>query len=129
VHLCLGQLVEQHRDWREEIVARLGAIGSTSNGRIAALAAARPLELLPAGTLDDREVIGFFDARIAFLVGRVRSGLGALGDSNEVTRDLLAEIAGWLEMQSFFLRAHLSQRAHPTGPLLRPVARRSSRLS
>ena len=120
IHLCLGQLVEQYRDWREEVVARLGTIGASSNGRIAALAAARPLELLPAGKLEDRDVIRFFDDRIAFLVGRVRAGLDTLGDRDQVSRDLLAGIAGWLEMQGVFLRAHLSPLRAPDATPNRP---------
>ena len=114
IHLCLNQLVDQYRDWHEEVVARLGDLGASTNGRIAALAAATPLELLPEGRLSDRAVVAFFLERIDRLVARVRARVAVLGDRDPVSHGLLVAIDAWLEMQAVFLRAQPSYRRHAT---------------
>jgi starvation-inducible DNA-binding protein len=116
IHLCLEQLVDQYRDWHEEIVDRLRALGATPVGRIGALAAERPIELLPAGRLPDRQVVSFFVTRIEFLVRRVRVRGAALGDWDPAGRSLLLAIEAWLETQAVFLRAQPSYRGRQTAP-------------
>jgi starvation-inducible DNA-binding protein len=116
IHLCLEQLVDQYRDWHEEIVDRLRVLGAAPVGRLGALAAERPLELLPTGKRPDREVVSFFVTRIEFLVRRVRARAEALGDWDPAGRSLLLAIEAWLEMQAIFLRAQPSYRHRQPTP-------------
>lgn len=115
IHLCLEQLVDQYRDWHEEIVDRLRELGAAPVGRLGALAADRPLELLTAGKHPDREVVSFFVTRIDLLVDRVRARAASLGDWDPAGRSLLLAIEAWLEMQAVFLRAQPSYRRRQTG--------------
>jgi hypothetical protein len=61
---------------------------ASPEGRIAILAAATSLELLPAGKLRDQDVVEFFDEKVALVADSVRARL------EPVSRDLLVGMVG-----------------------------------
>lgn len=107
----LDQLIDQYRDWHDDLAERLRAIGDSSPERVAKLAAATPLQLLPAGDLRDRDVVAFLDDRITRLAERVRARMEPVGDFDPASQNLLAGIVAWLDQQGRILRVHPDHRA------------------
>jgi starvation-inducible DNA-binding protein len=126
IHLFLDRLIDQYGDWHDELTERLGAISASSEGRVAILAAATPLELLPEGQLRDRDVIVFFDERITRLADRVRARLEPIGIDDPISQEILASIVSWLDKQSQMLRIHHAVRRRPTTLRTGPVGRAAS---
>jgi starvation-inducible DNA-binding protein len=115
IHVFLDQLIDQYHAWHDDLIERLGAIGASSDGRLSTVAAATPLELLPAGELSDRDVVTFFDEKIGREADRVRARLEPVEAVDPVSRDLLAGIARWLDTQGVILSASLAARRRRAG--------------
>jgi len=104
LRVFLNQLIDQTRDWHDEVSLRLGVTGDSSEGYIPARAAAKPLELLPAGDLRDGELAAFLDRSIGQVAERTRACLKSFGASDPASRDLLARIVDGLDRQVRILR-------------------------
>jgi starvation-inducible DNA-binding protein len=114
IHGLLDDFLVQYRCWDRELSAHLPA---PSSERLATLAAAIPLELLPAGKLRDKDMVAFFGGRFAQVAARLRARLERLGAGESVARDLMEAIVVGLDRQSWMLHfdVHTGSR--------RPVAR------
>jgi starvation-inducible DNA-binding protein len=104
VHLFLDEMIDQYREWYDEVAERLAAIGVSADGRVATLHADSPLEALPAGQLRDKDVLAFFEARVTLVTDRIRSRLESVGAHDLVSQDLLVGIVQGLEKQRWMLR-------------------------
>ena len=107
VHEGLDELVDAYREWYDDVAERLVAIGIAPDGRTATIAAAAPLEPLPAGAIDDRAVVAAFAARVGTVADRIRRRAGSM-DDDLASQDLLIEILRGLDKQAWMLRAQLA---------------------
>jgi starvation-inducible DNA-binding protein len=103
VHEQLDELVDQYREWYDDVAERLAAIGEPADGRAATVATTADLEPLPAGPLADRDVVEAFDTRVALVARRIEDRAAAM-DEDLASQDLLVEILRGLDKQRWMLR-------------------------
>lgn len=104
VHEQLDAFVDEYRGWYDDVAERLAAIGVSPDGRTATIAAAAPLESLPAGQIAAAAAVAAFDDRVTTVAGRIRARAEAI-DDDLATQDLLVEILRGLDKQAWMLRA------------------------
>lgn len=104
VHEQLDAFVDEYRGWYDDVAERIAAIGVSPDGRTATIAAAAPLESLPAGQISAADAVAAFDDRVTTVADRVRSRAAKM-DDDLGSQDLLVEILRGLDKQAWMLRA------------------------
>jgi starvation-inducible DNA-binding protein len=122
IHGFLDELVDECCHWQRQLRESLGI---PSKDRLASLAAATPLELLPAGQLRDQDVVSFFERRFRRVAECARAGLEQVGSEASVPQDIPANIIRGLERQARALRAGLAVRQYARTSRARSSARRN----
>ena len=107
LHLQLDEMVDEYRDWYDEVAERSVALGVPADGRAATVARDSSLDPAPAGWIPDRDVIGMFTDRLAGVAERMRNRFDRL-ETDLVTQDLLIGIVHGLEKQLWMIRAQSS---------------------
>jgi starvation-inducible DNA-binding protein len=106
VHEGLDELVDQWRDWYDDVAERLAALGESPDGRPQTIARTSTVEPLPAGRLTDRVVLALVEARVAAVAAAVATRAAAISD-DLASQDLLVEILRGLDEQRWMLKAQL----------------------
>ena len=96
-HEQLDTLVNDARLWSDEVAERIVAIGTPADGRVATVAEATPLAAFPAGFVADDKVVGLIIDRLDVIIERTRERIGALGEVDPVSQDLVIGIQRDLE--------------------------------
>lgn len=96
-HEQLDTLVNDARLWSDEVAERIVAIGTPADGRVATVAEATPLAAFPAGFVADDKVVGLIVDRLDVIIERTRERIGALGEVDPVSQDLVIGIQRDLE--------------------------------
>ena len=96
-HEQLDTLVNDARLWSDEVAERIVAIGTPADGRVATVAEATPLTAFPAGFVADDKVVGLIVDRLDVIIERTRERIGALGEPDPVSQDLVIGIQRDLE--------------------------------
>ena len=96
-HEQLDTLVNDARLWSDEVAERIVAIGTPADGRVATVAEATPLTAFPAGFIADDKVVGLIVDRLDVIIERTRERIGALGEVDPVSQDLVIGIQRDLE--------------------------------
>jgi starvation-inducible DNA-binding protein len=104
LHRQLDELVDSWRSMADEVAERAVTLGAALNGQAEIVAGATDLDPLPAGHLQDDRAIEALTDRVADVAMRTPERIDRL-DQDPVTQDLLIEVAGTLEKQSWMLRA------------------------
>jgi starvation-inducible DNA-binding protein len=104
VHELLDEMVDQQREWYDDVAERLTAIGHSADGRSATVAEMAHVAPLPDGPIDAEVAIDAFEARVGDVARRVSERAAAI-ETDLGTQDLLVEVLRGLEKQRWMLRA------------------------
>ncbi len=105
LHELYDALTDAYRGWYDDVAERIRALGDAADGRVTTVGRTSTLEEMPAGVLTDRQTVDLMLARVEGLVSRTRAKLGALGEQDPVTQDMVIGIVEGLEKQAWMLRA------------------------
>jgi starvation-inducible DNA-binding protein len=100
----LEEFVETWRRLSDAVAQRASAVGARPDGQAATVAASTEHKTLGAGALSDDELVYHLTERLMALVSRMRERLQALGALDPVSRDLLGQVVGKLQMQLWTVR-------------------------
>ena len=106
-HEQLDTLVADARTWSDEVAERIVAIGAPADARVATVAEATPLAGFPAGFVADDKVVGLIVDRLDAIIGRTRDRIGALGEVDLVSQDLVIGIQHGLEKHRWMWASQL----------------------
>ncbi|MBO0856033.1 MAG: DNA starvation/stationary phase protection protein [Nocardia sp.] len=105
VHLALDELVTAAREFTDLAAERATSIAVGPDGRAATVAQFSPLAEFPSGWRRDTDVIDAMVDALATLVARLRERIEATDKADQVTQDLLIDIAGRLEQLHWMWQA------------------------
>ena len=108
LHLEFDELVDDVRNWSDEVAERLRALGVPADGRAGVIAQHSGLESLPEGTLSDSEVLRCVANQVATVAARGRTAIDRLDGLDKVSEDILLEIVQGLEKRLWMFRSQLS---------------------
>lgn len=108
LHLQLDEMIDEHRNWYDDVAERSVALGVPADGRAATVAEHSTLTAAPAGWIADRDVVEMFVERLTTVSTRIRGRLDRLGETDPITQDLLIGIVHGLEKQLWMIRAQKS---------------------
>src|SRR4051794_14557179 len=97
LHLQLDELIDSWRDLGDTVAERAVALGHFPDGQVGAIAAARTTEPLPAGPIEDMEVVRLLTRQLAVISERVRVRMDRLGEEDAVSQDVLIDVLRALE--------------------------------
>lgn len=97
VHLHLDELVDTARRYADEVAERAAALGIAPDGRSSVVAASTVLPELPAGWLEDRDVVRRISEAVDTVVRRLRPRIDEAEKADLVTQELFVEILRALE--------------------------------
>jgi starvation-inducible DNA-binding protein len=110
LHEHLDALVDDARGWYDDVAERLAAIEVAPDGRLETVAAAAPLEPMPAGWQVDAEVVRRFVARLDEVADRFHARIEELAELDPISQDLLIGIGHSIEKHRWMLRVQVSGR-------------------
>ncbi len=105
LHLELDELVNDTREWSDEVAERIRALDLTPDGRVGTVAKQGGLTQPPAGTISDRDVVNWAVEQIRTVAGQARAAENRMEESDNVSQDLLIEIVEGLEKHLWMFRA------------------------
>ncbi len=105
LHLELDDIVEDARNWSDEVAERLRALGVAADGRASVVAKRSTLESLPEGTIADKEVIHRVSGQLASVASSCEASLDRLDGSDRASEDILVKVIGGVEKHLWMLRS------------------------
>ncbi|HZU17463.1 MAG TPA: DNA starvation/stationary phase protection protein [Candidatus Dormibacteraeota bacterium] len=109
LHEQTDELAAAARGWSDLVAERLLALGVAADGRAATVARDSRLSPFPEGRVEDGRVVELMGERLLETVQSARRRLGALGERDLVSQDLVAEIIAGLEKHLWMLQATASR--------------------
>ncbi len=109
VHEQMDKIVDDAREWSDEVAERILAVGAPAAGQVTDVAKESSLEPLPAGRLADGQALTVISERIAALASRGRDAMERLGEADLVSQDLVIEIVKGLEKHLWMLHAQIGK--------------------
>ena len=107
LHLHLDELVDSWRDLADTIAERAVAIGSFPDGQAGTVAAARQVEPVDRGPIEDTDLIRALTHRLGEVSERARERMDRLGELDAASQDAVIEVVRTLEEQLWMVRAQL----------------------
>lgn len=107
VHAQMDKIVEDAREWADEVAERMVAIGVPAGGQVDDVGTKGSLESLPNGTLRDQHALALMAQRVASVASRAREAMERLGDVDLVSQDLVIGIVRGLEKHLWMLHAQI----------------------
>ena len=107
VHSQMDKIVDDAREWADEVAERIVAVGATASGQVDDVAKVSSLDPLPNGTLGDQQALALVAQRVESVAFRARAAMERLGDIDLVSQDLITGIVGGLEKHLWMLRAQI----------------------
>ncbi len=114
VHTMLDPQVDAVRIMADDVAERIATLGGSPCGTPGALVEQRDWDDYELGRADAMAHMAALDVVYAGVIQAHRAAIGATGDTDPVTQDMLIEQAEQLELFHWFVRAHLEQ---PSGEL------------
>lgn len=108
VHKLLDKLVNHALDYADFAAERIIALGSPINANLSAVTAESTLPPLNAGFTESAELIPQVLAQIDAVLETVRAAVEALDEIDQVSQDVVIEIARELAKDRWFLFAHVA---------------------
>ena len=97
-------------DFSDELAERVGMLGGVAAGTVRNAATSSRLAEIEGGLLSGQDAVVAVAERLAFVTNAVREGISISGEQgDEVTADLLTEIARELDKQLWFVESHLER--------------------
>lgn len=109
IHLQLDEIVDAARLSSDRIAERIATLGSSPEGRPAAVAATSKLPGFPDGLIHVEETVKRIDELIDTMAARMRERILRVGETDPVSQDALIEASDELEKQAWMLRAQLER--------------------
>lgn len=106
LHLLLDELIEEARDYADQLAERCLALGVAADGRLTTLAQSTHLEPFPEGRIADHHVVELIVARLQAISEVGRSRLGQLGEIDLVSQDLVMGVLGGIEKKLWMFESH-----------------------
>ena len=116
VHEQLDALTTDARAWADDVAERAVTLGVPVDGRPSTIGAMNALKELPTGFLTDVEAVTEIGHQVAAVAERIRAGLGALGEADLGSQDLVIGVLRGLEKHLWMLQAQV------TGPTTGAIA-------
>lgn len=105
LHLQLDELVDSWRELADEVAERAAAIGVVPDGRAAPVAAATPIDPLPAAPIAPRAAARALADGLDTVLPELRARVERAGELDAVSQDVLIDVVRTLEKQRWMLRA------------------------
>ena len=105
LHEHLDEVVDQYRNWSDDVAERLTSIGVPPDGRLQRVAGDSPANPAPEGWTHQTDVVAEMSDRIEAVARATRERLDGLGEVDLASEDLLIEILDGLEMQLWMFSA------------------------
>jgi starvation-inducible DNA-binding protein len=105
LHLQLDEIVDQAREFSDDIAERMRALSATPDGRSDVVAANTTLPAFPAGEQSTADVVRAMVARLNGAAATVRAVHDDVDAEDPSTADLLHQIVIGLEKQAWMLAA------------------------
>jgi starvation-inducible DNA-binding protein len=108
VHAQLDQIVDDAREWADDVAERIVTIGAPASGQAPSIAQQSSLDTLPEGAIMDKQAISLICDRVGMVASRARHTANLLGDLDLASQDLILGILQGLEKHLWMLRAQQS---------------------
>jgi starvation-inducible DNA-binding protein len=108
VHLQLDELVATARRHADDVAELASALGVAPIGTARAVVEGSGLPAYPTGWRSDRDTVEHIVATLKTVIARLRPRIDETDEIDQVTRDLLTEIARSLEEAHWMWRAQLT---------------------
>lgn len=105
VHLELDELVDDARNWADEVAERMRALDVPADGRADVVVRHSALISLPAGTLTDCDVLVRMGDQLATVSNRCRASIEHLDGVDKTTEDILVAIVKGVEKHLWMFRS------------------------
>jgi starvation-inducible DNA-binding protein len=109
VHEQMDNVVDDAREWSDEVAERIVTIGAAAAGQPSDVASDTSLEPLPAGPIADGQALRLMAERIASVASRGRDAMHRLGEVDLASQDLVIEIVKGLEKHLWMLSAQIDK--------------------
>ncbi|MEU3146922.1 MULTISPECIES: Dps family protein [unclassified Streptomyces] len=105
VHLQLDEVVTLARTHADTVAERAAALGVSPDGRAATVAVGSGIGVTPEGWVDDTVAVGALADALGAVIARMRERVGATGEADPVSQDLLIAVTADLEKQHWMFQA------------------------
>ncbi len=105
LHEQLDKLVEDLREWSDEVAERLRAIEFPAEGQSGTVTKQSSLQALPSGNIPDHELVKQIADRVAAVAALGRAAITRLEAIDQVSQDVLIGIVEGLEKHLWMFRA------------------------
>jgi len=105
LHLQLDEIVDDAREFSDEIAERLRALHAVPDGRSDTIAATTTLPNYPHGEIDTAETVDLVTQRLEATVGTMREVHDAVDEADPTTADLLHGMIHKLEQYAWMVSA------------------------
>ena len=105
VHLELDEIIALVREGSDSVAERISTLGVAPDGRAGGVANTSRLEAYPEGLQSAEATVSAYSDRLAKAIEGLRSAIGAVGDHDSVSEDLLIGISADLEKQLWMMQA------------------------
>jgi starvation-inducible DNA-binding protein len=105
VHLELDELVDDVRNWADQVAERLVALDIPADGRVGTVGADSPFAEFPEGFVSVDKALAAVIERLDVVIVGVRDRIDQLGRVDLVSQDLLVGVASGLEKHRWMFAA------------------------
>ncbi|MGY0070103.1 Dps family protein [Streptomyces sp. QTS137] len=105
VHLQLDEVVTLARTHADTVAERAAALGVSPDGRAATVAVGSGIGVTPEGWVDDTAAVGALVDALGAVIARMRERVGATGEADPVSQDVLIAVTADLEKQHWMFQA------------------------
>lgn len=105
LHDMLQEHYEGISNYADMVSERMLSIGSSSDGRAPTIVETSQLPEIPAGFIDDAEVLKFFISQYQTVGQRVYDRIGQIEDADPTSANLLQEVESAIEKYQWQVRA------------------------
>ncbi|WAX77625.1 Dps family protein [Streptomyces sp. KMM 9044] len=105
VHLQLDEVVTLARTHADTVAERAAALGVSPDGRAATVAVGSGIGVTPEGWVDDTAAVGALVEALGAVIARMRERVGATGEADPVSQDVLIAVTADLEKQHWMFQA------------------------
>ncbi|MGW6395653.1 Dps family protein [Streptomyces sp. NPDC055103] len=105
VHLQLDEVVDTARLHSDTVAERASALGVNPDGRSATVASSSAIGTVPEGWIKDGEAVQILVAALGAVITRMRERIGATGEPDPISQDILIGLTGDLEKHAWMFQA------------------------
>lgn len=108
LHLELDEIVDDVRDWSDDVAERITALDVPADGRVIEIAEKSSLEPPKAGWVKDGEVVEMMDERLGTVAIGIRQRMEPMEPIDVISHDLLIGIVRGLEKHQWMVRSQIA---------------------